>query len=127
MGLSKDRSKRKITGGLYGKRYARKKKISERVGYPKLTKFGERKLKKERVRGGNLKHCLLSVDFVNLYDPKTKKHSKVKILKVLENPANRHYARRNILTKGTIIETEKGRARIISRPGQEGSLNAVLI
>jgi len=46
---------------------------------------------------------------------------------VLENPANRHFVRRNILTKGTIIETVKGKAKITGRPGQEGMVNAVLI
>ena len=46
---------------------------------------------------------------------------------VVENPANRHYIRRNILTRGTIIKTEKGNARITSRPGQDGVVNAVLI
>ncbi|MEK6949175.1 MAG: 30S ribosomal protein S8e, partial [Nanoarchaeota archaeon] len=43
------------------------------------------------------------------------------------NPANRHFVRRNIMTKGAIIETEKGKARITSRPGQDGAVNAVLI
>ena len=46
---------------------------------------------------------------------------------VVENPANRHFVRRNIMTKGTVIETEKGKARITSRPGQDGTINAVLI
>ncbi|MHA1485277.1 MAG: 30S ribosomal protein S8e, partial [Candidatus Thorarchaeota archaeon] len=30
-------------------------------------------------------------------------------------------------TRGTIIKTSKGRAKVTSRPGQEGILNAVLI
>ena len=60
-------------------------------------------------------------------DPKTKKYSRVKIDQVIDNPANRNFVRRNILTKGTIIKTSKGNAKIVSRPGQEGMLNAVLI
>jgi small subunit ribosomal protein S8e len=52
---------------------------------------------------------------------------KAKILMVVGNPANRHFVRRNILTKGCIIETDKGKARVLSRPGQEGVVNAVLI
>ena len=79
------------------------------------------------VRGGNIKVKLLSVEEVNLYDPKEKKYSKVKIKSVLENPANRHFVRRNIITKGTIVDTEKGKAKVVSRPGQTGVLNAVLI
>ena len=69
----------------------------------------------------------MTVDTINLIDPKTKKSSKIKIDKVLENPANRHFVRRNIITRGTVVETSKGKAKITSRPGQEGSINAVLI
>ena len=65
--------------------------------------------------------------YVNLMDPATKKCSKAKIVNVTENPANRHYVRRNILTKGTTVKTEKGDAIITSRPGQDGVVNAVLI
>jgi len=46
---------------------------------------------------------------------------------VVESPSNVNYIRRNIMTKGSLIKTEKGVARITSRPGQEGSLNAVLL
>ena len=55
------------------------------------------------------------------------KIKKLKILNVIENPANPHLVRQNIITKGCIIETEMGKARITSRPGQSGVLNAVLI
>ncbi len=53
--------------------------------------------------------------------------TKVEIETVLENPANPNYVQRNILTKGAIISTEKGKAKITSRPGQDGVVNAVLI
>ena len=66
-------------------------------------------------------------EFANLYDPKEKKMSRVKIVTVKENPANPHYVQRNIMTLGTVIETEKGLARITSRPGQVGVINAVLL
>jgi small subunit ribosomal protein S8e len=46
---------------------------------------------------------------------------------VVENPANTNYARRNIVTKGAIVETSEGRARVTSRPGQSGQVNAVLL
>jgi small subunit ribosomal protein S8e len=35
--------------------------------------------------------------------------------------------RRAIITKGAIIETSKGNARVTSRPGQCGIINAVLL
>jgi small subunit ribosomal protein S8e len=32
-----------------------------------------------------------------------------------------------VLTKGAIIDTELGQARVISRPAQDGIINAVLM
>ncbi len=125
MAISQSRPRRKVTGSRYVS--LRKKKIYEIGRDPTLTKIGEAKKKKLRIRAGKQKEISLSIDTVNLLDPKTKKYSKVKVKNVVENPANRHYVRRNILTKGTIVETEKGKARITSRPGQEGSVNAVLV
>ena len=62
-----------------------------------------------------------------MIDSKTGKSSKVKIKSVVENPADMHFVRRNIITKGAIIETEKGKAKVTSRPSQDGIVNAVLI
>jgi len=125
MVISKLRSKRKITSGRYVD--FRKKKLRDMRRLPRLTKFAERKLKEFRMRGGKLKKVLLSSDVANVYDSKTKKYSKVKIKSVAESPANRHFVRRNILTKGAVIDTELGKARITSRPGQGNSVNAVLV
>jgi small subunit ribosomal protein S8e len=69
----------------------------------------------------------MTTDFAYIIDPKTGKTTKTEILSVIENPANPHYVRRNIMTKGAIIDTKLGKARITSRPGQSGILNAVLI
>ena len=77
--------------------------------------------------GNHRKVRLLAADTANLFDSKAKKYEQVKIKKVVENPADRHFVRRNIMTKGTVIETEKGKAKITSRPGQDGTVNAVLI
>ena len=123
--LSQHRSKRKLTGGRY-KSFRKKRKCDMARGAT-LTKVGKTRLKIIRTKGHDKKQKLLSCDVVNLLDPKTKKYSKVKIKTVLENPANRHYVRRNIITKGTIIDTDKGKARVTSRPGQTGTVNAVLI
>ena len=51
----------------------------------------------------------------------------MKIISVVENPANRQYVRRNIVTKGAIVQTEIGKALVTSRPGQDGIVNAVLL
>lgn len=123
MALSQLKSKRKITGGRY--KHYRKKKLYELGRNPTLTKINKRKTTLVRKKGGKTKNILLSTNEVNVFTGK--EHKKVKIKSVLENPANRHFVRRNILTKGAIIETEIGKALITSRPGQEGIINAVLI
>jgi small subunit ribosomal protein S8e len=69
----------------------------------------------------------MTADVAYVIDPKTNKTTKTEIISVVENPANIHYVRRNIITKGAIIETKLGKARIASRPGQSGTINAVLI
>ncbi|MEM4240377.1 MAG: 30S ribosomal protein S8e [Candidatus Woesearchaeota archaeon] len=68
-----------------------------------------------------------TADHVNLFDPKSKTYSQAKVMAVVECPANRHYVRRNIMVKGAVVRTEKGMARITSRPGQDGTVNAVLV
>jgi len=123
--IDQQTAKTKKSGARY-KDFKKKKKIH--IGrLPGLTKVGPTKKQDIRVRGGSLKFRLLEAEFANIYNPKTKKYEKAKIKTVVESPANRHYVRRNIMTKGTIIETEKGKAKITSRPGQEGVVNAVFI
>jgi small subunit ribosomal protein S8e len=98
------------------------------VGRPAtMTKIGEEKRKSVRTKGGSSKEKLLNATIANLTDPKTKKTIKATIKDVLENPANRYFVRRDIITKGTIIETDKGNAKVTSRPGQDGVVNAVLM
>lgn len=125
MARSQLRSKRKPTGGAYKGKM--KKKQHELGREPALTRIGERKLASTRVAGANVKSRLLRDEKINLFDPKSKKYVKATLKRVVENPANRHYARRNILTKGSIVETDKGNARITSRPGQTGSVDGVLV
>ena len=125
MAITQSRSKRKISGSRY--RSYRKKRLFELGNLPRLTKLGERKIKTIHTKFGKMKRVLLDVNVANVYDPKTKKYSKSKIITIVENKANRHFVRRNIMNKGTVIKTELGNARITSRPGQESIVNAVLI
>ncbi len=78
------------------------------------------------VRGGDVKTGLKTIDFVNLAfaDGKVKRS---KILKVLENATNNDYQRRGVISMGAVLETEDGKCRVVSRPGQHGIVNAVLI
>ncbi|HLG24906.1 MAG TPA: 30S ribosomal protein S8e [Candidatus Nanoarchaeia archaeon] len=125
MALSQARPKRKLSGSRY-KDY-RKKKQYELGREPSFTRLEPKRVQTIRVMGANRKLRMLSTDTANLFDPKSKKYKQVKIKTITDNPANRHFVRRNIMTKGSVIDTELGKARITSRPGQEGVVNAVLI
>lgn len=125
MANAQSRSKRKPTGGRYVP--MRSKRLRELARLPTLTRVGERLIKTMRKRGGKTKTISITDTTANVFDPKTKKYSKIKIEQVVENPANRHFVRRNILTRGTIIKTSKGNAKILSRPGQEGVVNAIFV
>ena len=123
MAISQFRSKRKVTGGKYKKLV---KKLKNKGNLPSLTNLAQKHIKTDRTRGGHTKVKLLANDIANVFDPKTKKYEKLKIITITENPANRHFVRRNIMSRGALIKTEKGIAKITSRPGQEGTVNAVL-
>lgn len=125
MGQWQGKSRRKITGGIL--RIARKKRKFEISREKQHTYIGEPYVKKYRVRGANVKLRLMQTKYANVTDPTTKVTKKVEIITVKENPANPHYVQRNILTKGATIQTTLGLARVTSRAGQDGVLNAVLI
>lgn len=125
MALSQARAKKSPTGAKY--KQFRKKKQFELGSNPTLTKLADRKKKTVRVLGGNQKQKLLSASVANVLDPKSKKFVQAKILTIVDNPANRHFVRRNIITKGCVISTDKGKAKVTSRPGQDSMVNAVLI
>ncbi len=119
------RSKRKYTGGRL--HFHRKKKKHE-AGRPAAeTTVGVTRRKKIGVRGGGGKIRLLRCEFANVADMKSGTTRTAKIITVKSNPANPFFARRNITTKGTVIETEIGDVIVTSRPGQDGVVNARLI
>ena len=117
--------KKKASGGR--KRSYRKKRKFESGSFPAETTRGTPKRRFTRARGGNVKARLLSVTRTNVSDPSTGKTGRVEILRVIRNPANVDYDRRGVITKGTIVETPLGTARVTSRPGQNGLVNAILI
>jgi len=114
---------RKITGGRYTNKG--KRKLHSVRGQQRIVKLGESKTKNVRTRGGNSKKVSLMQNNVNVIVEQ--KAKKIKISNVLETPSNRFWARQNILTKGAVIETELGKARITNRPSQEGIVQAVLM
>ena len=115
---------KKASGGKYIKR--RKKKSYEIAGQRRIVKLGEEKRKTQKAKGGNKKIVSLSAKFVNVMD-KNKKSKKVEIKNVLETPSNRFLARQNIITKGTIVETEIGKVKITNRPTQQGFVSGILL
>jgi len=119
------RSRRKFSGGRY--RPNRKKRKHE-LGHDFIpATVGEPILRPARSRGGHHKVRILAENMANVLDPATGKTKKVKIVTVKESPANPNYVQRNIMTKGAKVQTELGVARITSRPGQDGVLNAILV
>jgi small subunit ribosomal protein S8e len=114
----------KITGGRRHPLRIRRKYETDR--YPNEAVNGAQVTITRSVRGNNRKTALKSIDFVNLAtgEPKVKKS---KILKVLENATNNDYKRRGSITKGAILETQEGKCRVVSKPGQNGIVNAVLL
>ena len=126
MARAQTRSKRKPTGSRY-KRLGRGKTKNELSGYAANTKLSANTKKKVvRTIGGNKKQKVLSTEIMNVTDKKGKSQ-KTQILNVIENPANPPLVRRNIITKGAIVETKLGKAKVTSRPGQENSLNGMLL
>ena len=114
----------KITGGRRVPLRIRRKYETDR--YPNEPINGAQVTVTRRIRGNNKKTALKSIDFVNLAtgDAKVKKS---KIIKVLENTTNNDYKRRGIITKGAILETAEGKCRVVSKPGQNGIVNAILL
>ena len=125
MVVTHGRPRRKVGGALY--HAYRKKKLYDRGTEPTLTKVGKVVRQQARTKGGAKKVRVLVGEIANIFDPKQKKFSQSKIITVVANTASRHFIRRNIITKGAIINTEAGKAKVTSRPGQDGTINAVLV
>ena len=118
-------SRRKPSGGR--KVQARGKRSTEISTEKQMALIGESKTKIYRRTGGNTLVRVLAADKVSINDPKTGKTSLGTIENVVENESDPNYVRRNVLVKGAIIETDKGRVKITSRPGKDGVINGVLL
>jgi len=113
----------KITGGRSHVLRSRRKYEIDR--FPNEALIGDQITITRKVRGKNIKASIKTIDSVNLaIDSKVKR---VKIIKVLENATNNDYQRRGIISKGAILEAEEGKCRVVSRPGQHGTVNAILV
>jgi len=89
--------------------------------------IGEDKRKRVKARGGNSKVKLISAKNVNVLI--SGKYVRCEVTWVKDNPASRDLTRRNVITKGAVLDvkTPEGKviqAKVLSRPGQDGILNA---
>jgi small subunit ribosomal protein S8e len=116
---------RKLTGGRKVAMRGRRKFEIDR--YPNEAVVGPSQVIARRIRGNNNKVAFKRAEFANVIDQENRRVTKSKILRVTKNPANRDYERRGVVSKGAIIESESGTARVLSRPGQDGVVNALLI
>ncbi len=117
-------SKRKSTGGK--KQPHLKKKKYQRGSDFSGTKIADPVRKAHRVCGGGTKVKIVSTNKMNIAD-ENGKVTVAKIISAKDNKANVHFIRRNLITKGAILETDKGLARVTSRPGKDGTVNGVLV
>ena len=121
------KTKSKGTGGK--KRATRDKIKAHYGGFFARAKVERNAGKEERVpketKGGGVKVAARKILFANVATGS--KVLKSKVITVLESPDNRHYSRENIVTRGALVETELGKVRVTSRPGQSGVVSAVLI
>lgn len=117
------RSLRKKSGGKT--RRSRKSRKFEKGEEFAETELGEHRIEKRDTMGGNTKNVAKRAEQINLATDDGVES--VSINSVEDNPANPNFVRRSLLTKGTIVDTPKGKARITSRPGQEGVVNGELL
>ena len=125
MAIWQGRSVRKSTGArAKSNRNKRKMEFGREAAE---TKIGDRKIKTIRTKGGNEKIRLTNEQKINVVDPKTQKVEVAEITSVVEHHANTHFVRRNIITKGAVVETSAGKVKVTSRPGQDGIINGVMV
>ena len=124
---------RKSIENLYGRKFTGGRKVAMRDRrkfeidrYPNEAVMGTMETVSRRIRGNNVKNALKTAEFANIVDPVSKKVVRARILQITKNSANKDYERRGVITKGALLETESGTARVVSRPGQDGTVNAIL-
>ena len=121
-------SRRKPSGGRLKRpssyRGKRRTEISSEKQY---TRIGDTSRKVYRKRSGSQSVRVLFDTVINVADKKTGKVIQAILQSVSENAADPNFVRQNIMTKGAVVETDKGLVRITSRPGSHGVINGVLI
>ncbi len=126
-----EKSNRKESGGIRRSKNRATKRLHQKGGvFAETTLAKENETKVIQSRGKKTKTKVRKAHTASVTNPQTGKTHSMNIVWVHENAANRLYVRRNIITHGTLIEVEgngtKAFARVTSRPGQDGTVNAIL-
>ena len=118
-------SRRKPSGGRRAS--SRKKRRNEIASEKQDANIGKGENKHYRIRGNNKRVRVLNARNINVSNPKDGSTQQAALRTVVESPANPNYIRRNILTKGSVVDTDIGQVLITSRPGQDGVVNGVQV
>ena len=121
-------SRRKPTGGRLKRpnRY-RGKRRTEVASEEQLAYIGDVDTRKNyRKRAGSQTVRTLSVNKVNI-NSKDGNTIRATVKNVVGNDADPNFVRRNIVTKGAVLETDKGLVRVTSRPGMHGVVSGILL
>ncbi|MBU03686.1 MAG: 30S ribosomal protein S8e [Euryarchaeota archaeon] len=122
-------SRRKPSGGRLKRpsryRGKRKTEISSENQFAFVGDKDARKL--YRKTAGSQTVRVLSIKNINVSKPKEGKTVRAQITNVIRNDADTNYVRRNIVTKGAIVETDVGQVRVTSRPGMHGVVSGILL
>lgn len=129
------KSRRKSSGGILHTVKATDKKLCWRGGEFAATTISHSdedvEIESVKGKGNNEKQKAKALKFATVFDKKGGKATKAEIISVEENPAHEHFKRANIITKGAIIKvkigSEEKAAIVTSRPGQSGTVSAVVV
>lgn len=124
------KSRRKKTGGIRGSRNRSDKKLAWKGGKAAMTLLSKDEARKTLKARASVKKTKLSrAAYAMVSD--AGRVNRTKILRVKKNIANRHFERRQVITKGAIIEVEvngeRKNAIVTNRPGQTGEIKAKLV
>lgn len=125
------KSNRTITGAKRTSVRRCDKKLAWKGGDPAETIVSDTdRRKKKKGKGSVIKVRQLRAKYATISVPGQKNVLKAEIVAVSENKANRLYTRKNIITKGATIRVtidgKEHKAKVTSRPGQSGAVQAVL-
>jgi len=129
------KSRRTKTGAIRSSKRRSDKKLVWRGGLAAKTTVVEKaeqvERKTVRKRGSVTKTVVKKGHFVNVVDPATHKSKRMELIAVIENKADRQFARRNIITKGAVVKAKDGSkeayVKITSSPGQDGVVNGKIL